>query len=449
MAPGHSIIRTIGLACIALLVLHQIANYIQYTPPIATEVPLTSASEREYDYSPTQTYQSEDLDIQKPTLSTSIPVTNNLTPIGSGESHHAYDLETIVPDAAIEVFSRIAKVTMVYWKNATVNTDAYEKGLLSHRQHNALHKYKHFVLRREAIKGTWSKNAYMMRLLIQELEKPVSERLDWLFWHDADVMMLNNQLPLEVFLPPPTNEYRHVNLILSNDKGGLNDGTFFVRVCEWSVYLFANGLSVPYFQPKIGLAHGEQSAMAYLVAGDWETFGKHVVHVPQHWFNSYHDFGADLGLPPEWDIDNKYIKEGDLLIHFPGSEADLRTQLMNEWWDRTQLEPEVWSIPFNKTRCYKEIAKFWENDALDEQERDIEHRRRRQIMDSIGGKIDDKRRVREADIRKEWKFNSTDEEIDKQIEREMKDWDAHKMEAFRNEEEARLNGSKEDNYYDF
>lgn len=80
----------------------------------------------------------------------------------------------------------------------------------------------------------WSKPAYILSLLLRELAKPESERLEWLFWVDvdADTIILNPHLPIDVFLPPPGSEFDDINLMYSSDWNGLNNGVFPVRVCQ-------------------------------------------------------------------------------------------------------------------------------------------------------------------------------------------------------------------------
>jgi hypothetical protein len=47
---------------------------------------------------------------------------------------------------------------------------------------------------------------------------------------------MNYKIPLEIFLPPP-NLYPHINCLVTDDHRGLNNGVFFLRVNDWSVWL--------------------------------------------------------------------------------------------------------------------------------------------------------------------------------------------------------------------
>lgn len=78
---------------------------------------------------------------------------------------------------------------------------------------------------------------------------------------------MNPNVPLEVFLPPPEKEVggnrtgRDVNLIVTNDRHGLNNGVFFLRVSEWAVRFLSASLSLREWDAHVTLKYSEQSAM--------------------------------------------------------------------------------------------------------------------------------------------------------------------------------------------
>ncbi len=65
------------------------------------------------------------------------------------------------------------------------------RALRSHKVHNDLHGYRHFIGSREVVSeltesdvqgrptGAWSKPAYLISVLVAELERPAHERLEW------------------------------------------------------------------------------------------------------------------------------------------------------------------------------------------------------------------------------------------------------------------------------
>lgn len=152
--------------------------------------------------------------------------------------------------------SIIGKVTASFGPRDPV----YESAILSHKPHNELHGYPHFILRKQMLAGLWTKHACLLTIIGAELAKPASQRLKWLFWHDRDVILMNPHISLDVFLPPEP-EFGHVNLLVTRDRNGLNNGVFFVRVSEWSLKMFASALSVREYVPEAVLKYTEQSGM--------------------------------------------------------------------------------------------------------------------------------------------------------------------------------------------
>ena len=155
----------------------------------------------------------------------------------------------------------IAKVTASFGHGDPI----YEAAITSHRTHNSLHGYPHYVLRERMLPGLWSKQSYLLTILGAELAKPPDQRLQWLFWHDRDTILMNANIPLEIFLPP-VEGFGHVNLVVTRDRNGLNNGVFIVRVGEWAVKMFASSLSLREYLPQVELKYSEQSAMEMVIA---------------------------------------------------------------------------------------------------------------------------------------------------------------------------------------
>lgn len=74
---------------------------------------------------------------------------------------------------------RIGKVTMLYGETPN---PLYERAVRSHRLHNERWNYPMFVLREQITGGYWNKPSYLLSLIVQELAKPRSERLEWLMF---------------------------------------------------------------------------------------------------------------------------------------------------------------------------------------------------------------------------------------------------------------------------
>ncbi|PYH96559.1 hypothetical protein BO71DRAFT_417747 [Aspergillus ellipticus CBS 707.79] len=117
----------------------------------------------------------------------------------------------------------IRKVRMVYGNNSV-----YYRALKTHEDHSRRFGYPMTVLHKPLLEGAWSKTAILLRALIEELEKPEAQQVRWLFWVDGDTVLMNPNMPLETFLPPP--ELSHTHLMLTEDWNGMNNGVFFIRV---------------------------------------------------------------------------------------------------------------------------------------------------------------------------------------------------------------------------
>ena len=78
-------------------------------------------------------------------------------------------------------------------------------------------------------------------------------------WFDTDIIIMNPNVPLDVFLPP--KDFSHINLLCTNDHNGLNNGAFMIRVGEWGVRYFVDSLALHTYQPDLKLKYSEQSAM--------------------------------------------------------------------------------------------------------------------------------------------------------------------------------------------
>ncbi|KAI4853373.1 hypothetical protein E4T44_00881 [Aureobasidium sp. EXF-8845] len=79
-------------------------------------------------------------------------------------------------------------------------------------------------------------------------------------WADADALILNPNVPLSIFLPPP--DLSHIHFVGNKDWRGLNNGVFFVRVHPWTVSMFTSAMSFPICHQDVDLGGNvEQEAM--------------------------------------------------------------------------------------------------------------------------------------------------------------------------------------------
>ena len=82
---------------------------------------------------------------------------------------------------SIEAESFIAKVTILFHgKDPT-----YIRAIQTHQAHNRRFGYPLLILRHALLNGIWSKPAYLLAILLEELRKPEGHRLKWLWWVDS------------------------------------------------------------------------------------------------------------------------------------------------------------------------------------------------------------------------------------------------------------------------
>lgn len=72
--------------------------------------------------------------------------------------------------------NRIKKVTALFGEPNYL----YEAAVATHERHNALHGYQMQVLRQRIHASFLAKPAYLMSVLVEELNKPWEERMQWL-----------------------------------------------------------------------------------------------------------------------------------------------------------------------------------------------------------------------------------------------------------------------------
>ena len=253
---------------------------------------------------------------------------------------------------------RIGKGTVLFNGN-----DFWERCIRTHEQHDRNHGYRLHVLRQELMDDVWSKPAYVLSLLLRELAKPKSERLDWLFWVDSDTIIMNPYIPIETFLPPPGTEFDDVYMMFSMDWNGLNNGVFPIRVNQWAVNLFSAIVAYRQFNPDVPLQFRDQSAMNNLIQE--RQFAKHILQAPQRWFNAYQGEHNETLQPFQ-------VRRGDLLVHFAG--VFPREERMQFWLERAEQHLEEWEVPVKSTSYPEEAKEFWR------QQKGIRHERARKLQ---------------------------------------------------------------------
>ncbi|KAL4936215.1 hypothetical protein BDV06DRAFT_233628 [Aspergillus oleicola] len=235
---------------------------------------------------------------------------------------------------------RVTKVSMLYGDRNAL----YERALQSHRRHAERWVYGMDVLHNDIAVGYWNKPAYLLALVVAELAKPVRERLEWFMWVDADSVIINPAIPLEIFLPPPDIE--DIHLIATKDHKGLNTGVFFLRVHQWTARMLIEALGYQAYNPKVDLGvQVDQTAMEKVL--NQTSYRGGVTYLPRPWINTY-----------EWAHAYEGTK-GNFLVHFPGL-GEKRWEHMSTWLDIIERTPEEWEVPVSETWYLRETEAFWE-----------------------------------------------------------------------------------------
>ncbi|KAL0929913.1 uncharacterized protein CTRU02_215122 [Colletotrichum truncatum] len=238
----------------------------------------------------------------------------------------------------------------------------YQNALQTHILHTMLHSTKLEVMCAPVIDNLWNKPAFILSLLLDEMLKRPEERTDWIFWVDRDTLILDECRPASSFLPPVTVDTQSeaskpVQLLVTNDWNGLNNGIFLLRVGHWAIELFSAIVAFRYYRPDVDLPFTEQSAMEILMKEP--KFRDAVQVVPQHWFNTYPGSNATTFLSRENEkgLSDYQARRGDFLIHFAGIPG--KDKSIDDWVDMLSGMPDVWNADKVQRNVTADIEAFW------------------------------------------------------------------------------------------
>jgi len=284
-------------------------------------------------------------------------------PITEDTSHHADDtslqneLFFPVPNPDEATRPILIKLMML----TSWDQSAYERAIRLHAHHSRLHNYPMSVLRQPILSDVWTKPAYILSCLLRELAKPLGVRAGWLFWFDADTIILNPNVPLDGFLPPATLD--DINLMVGFDWNGLNNGVYPIRVHPWSVELMTAILTYPIYRPDEELPLRDQSAMAEVLK--MPRFKRHTAVVPMRWFDGYHRVINE-------SADHMMARPGDLLVHLAG--VPERFAVMEEYLQKANQHLPEYEIPYKDTAYDQDIKQFWRDFVEERKQTDTELR---------------------------------------------------------------------------
>ena len=175
---------------------------------------------------------------------------------------------------------------------------------------------------------SWSKILAVRRLLTEE-------NCDWVFWMDADTVIMNSNKRIEDFLPLPDSG---VDLILTIQKQiSWNAGAWLIRNTPWSIdFLDSWWNKKEFVQPKGMSESGDNSALVdYLRSMDQSYFHEHIRVPPRCLFNSVAKFVTKeekelLSVPENlkkqsYFMDNDRYHKSDLVAHVAGVDNKITT----------------------------------------------------------------------------------------------------------------------------
>ena len=140
----------------------------------------------------------------------------------------------------------------------------------------------------------WSK----IQILLKTME---NTEYKWIFWTDADSLVMNHTIPLESLIDD------NYNFIISRDPNAINSGQFLIKNCAWSRQFLQN---VYAHTECINHCWWENQAII-LEYNQNPDVANQTKLIPQRSINSY---PKEVGFS---NIDTLY-QPGDFIIHFPG-----------------------------------------------------------------------------------------------------------------------------------
>lgn len=272
--------------------------------------------------------------------------------------------------------ARIATVTAHFG----AVSEHYKKAFKTHLLHSLIHGTEVRVMCDPIIDDLWNKPAYILSLLMREMMKPSNQRLEWIMWVDRDTMILDQCRPISSFLPPERTQFgswwrrnnvqvdvskgsteniTEVNLLVTEDWNGLNNGIFLLRVNQWAVSLFTDILAFRHYKPDVDLPFTEQSAMEQVIRT--EQFKHQTQFVPQYWFNAYDYGGPDMYARRDdttiSNLDPWVVRRGDYMVHFAGhSEKD---KAIESYSEMLRDFPDVWEHGTIQRDIQGNLTHFW------------------------------------------------------------------------------------------
>ena len=166
----------------------------------------------------------------------------------------------------------------------------------------------------------WSKILAVQKLL--SLTDSVT--CDWIFWVDADIVVMNSTIAVESFLP--SSESTDIDLLITMDRRlTANSGAWLIRNTKWSKEFLETWWNMRRWVREPGLSlSGDNAAFGHLMEERLKSDAAHIRMVPRCTFNSFAVFvpGQKISSIPDhnqdWYLSENFYHKGDFMAHSSG-----------------------------------------------------------------------------------------------------------------------------------
>mmetsp|Transcript_25518 Transcript_25518/g.48336 ORF Transcript_25518/g.48336 Transcript_25518/m.48336 type:complete len:338 (-) Transcript_25518:28-1041(-) len=167
----------------------------------------------------------------------------------------------------------------------------------------------------------WSKILAVQKLLTQTDSAPC----DWVFWVDADIVVMNSTIAIESFLP--SAESTEIDLLITMDRRlTANSGAWLIRNTKWSREFLQAWWNMRRWVREPGLSlSGDNAAFGHLTEERLKSDADRIRMVPRCTFNSFAVFLPDdkessltLDQTQDWYLSKNFYHKGDFMAHASG-----------------------------------------------------------------------------------------------------------------------------------
>ncbi|KAF2660032.1 glycosyltransferase family 34 protein [Lophiostoma macrostomum CBS 122681] len=204
------------------------------------------------------------------------------------------------------------------------------------------------VLRVPIAKGFTNRLLWLQQLIIEELQKPESGRVDWIMSLDPSTILLNPNIPLHDFLPPKARGFDSIDIVATKPDGvTVSSSAFFIRVSSVSLAILAKAVVAPVLEPDRDWS-GDITSQALQYALELREYSESAIFQPTEWYNSPLANGSDTG-------------QGRLLARYPAELQGRRWKHMHDMLEKLPAQRLRAANDKDFSRYGEETRRFWED----------------------------------------------------------------------------------------